>query len=427
MIPIMFPLLLAAAPADGALELGLKREITLLVGEHAALSAERERLQTLRAARVSSLQRDIAALEARIVEAAAAEASARAAAAAATPPSSSSAPPEALQAMREALGLLGVKAGAGQREPLIDGLGAALGALEAATTPRRIDTGFFAADGSWQQGTVVAVANVGVAVAAQNVGVAGPLVLSDDGTLQLPSSSSSSSSQLLAREAARAIVKGGPAPWWPVAFPSPEDGAEGGSATGPTRMERLVALGGGAVAMALALAVALALALWQLAEALRRQSAVAAVVGRLVGLVSAGEVSAAAALARTVGGAAGRFLVAVVAVCGRSSPEDEVAALSAEATAALKRPLLVARSVFAVATVVVFVVALVAIDGAVVAAPAAGAARAGLLAGVVPLGVGAVTAVVIIAALAIADVVVGRTRELLEVTALRLLDTEPRS
>lgn len=411
------------ASAGSTLEQGLKREITLLMGEEDGLRRELERLQALRAARVGALQRDIASLEAKAIEAAARETAARAALAAAAPPAPVTVSADATESMREALGLLAVTASAATAtgEPLVDQLGPAIDALEARTSLRRVETGFFAPDGSWRQGTVLSLGSIGVAVADGAADVAGPLLVVEDGTLQLPSATSPA-----ATAAARALRDDPATPLWPLAFPGPDDDVDG-AGVGPTASlgERLLQLGLGGIIAALALLGALAFAVWHALAAWGRHRAVVAVAGRLVGLVSAGETVAAAALARTVGGAAGRFLVAVVAVVGRATPEDEVAALSAEATAALQRPLLIVRGAFGVAAAVVVVVAIVAMEAAL-RRGAGDAVVDGLATGLLPLGALAAAAVPIVAAIVVGEVLVARSRELLEVTALRLLDAAPR-
>jgi CBS domain-containing protein len=421
---ILLASLLIAAPQGSVLEQGLKREVTLLIGEEDGLRRELERLQALRASRVAALQREIATLEAKAVDAAALEASARAASSSVPPLSSSSSPPPSSSlVMREGLDLLAVTSSPATitGEPLVDQLAPALARLEALTSPQRVDTGFFTADGTFRQGVVVTIGGVGVA-ATSGDGPAGPLVPSADGALQL-----SSTTTAPAASAARAIVAGGPAPLWPIAFGTPGDDNPAVARAGAGLGTRLQRLGAGGIVAALALLLAIGVAAGHALSVMRRHRAVAAVAGRLVGLVGAGEPVAAAALARTVGGAAGRFLVAVVAVVGRASPEDEVAALSAEATAALQRTGLMVRGAFSVAAAVAIVVAAGAVDAVLAGAPHADALIDGLAAGLLPLVMVAIAGVPFVAACLVIDVVTGRTRELLEVTALRVLDAATRS
>jgi len=419
--------LLAAAPAGTALEQGLKREITLLVSEQDGLRRELERIQALRAARVAALQRELATLEAKAIDVAGREATARAALAGVAPSSSSSSPPpEALARMREGLGLLGVVGtpATSTGEPLVDQLAPALARLDHLTSPQRLETGFFGPDGTWLQGAVVRVGDVGVAATTAADGVAGPLLPGDDGTLQIPAEMPAG-----ANDIARQIVQGQATTLWPIALGAADAPGAASGATSAGVVERLAALGVAGVVVLVVLLTAVGAALAQLLTAIRRHRAVVAVAGRLVGLVAAGETVAAAALARTVGGAAGRFLVAVVAVVGRATPEDEVAALSAEATAALQRAGLVVRGLFSVAAAIVVVVSAGAVDGILAGAAAEGLAggfATGLATGLLPLMLLALAAVPFIAAVVVGDIVVARTRELLEVTALRLLDAASR-
>jgi hypothetical protein len=414
-----------AAPATSTLEQGLKREVTLLVGEQEGLRRELERLQTLRASRVAGLQRELAILEAKAIEVAGREATARTALGALTPASPPPPPADAAPAMREALRLLKVTTSSpsspsSSAGPLVDQLGTAIARLDALTRPQRVETGFFSADGTWRQGVVVSVGGLGVA-ATNEADVAGPLLSSGDGTLQL-----SAVMPMGAADAARQIVAGEPTALWPIALGGPEEPGASTAVAGVGVVERLTRLGIAGAFIVAALLLVVAVALGQLLTAVRRHRAVTAVAGRMVGLVASGETVAAAALARTVGGAAGRFLVAVVAVVGRGTPEDEVAALSAEASAALQRGGLIARGLFAIVAAIAVVVSAGTLDGILAAAaPEEGLAH-GLATGVLPLVLLAIAAVPFIAAIVVADLVVARTRELLEVTALRLLDAATR-
>lgn len=420
-----------AAPAAITLEQGIKRETALLLAEQQALQAEVARIEASRASKVSALQAAIAVLEGELVDAAGREATLRATlGAAGQPPSVMAAnTATAVEQARETFALLGpapttqtVEPGV---EPLVELLPVAVERLAAAARPRVIETGFFDDSGTWVKGHLLQLGAVAVA-AADNDGPAGALLPARDGARQLARGDARSAA------AARALVAGKTSPLIPLALSADVEADEGQSVVVAGFVERLGRLGLSAAALIGAVLLSLLTGVLLLARTLVAARSVDAVAGRLTALMSAGEVVAATALARTVVGAPGVFLRAVVAAAGRPGPEDEVAALAAEVGFALDRVVHFVRLAGIVAGAVVVFVSAHALSGAVegllgsadVKTRAVLDALAGAL---LPLEIGALAAIPLALLLAACVVVVAHLKERLEALALRILDAASRA
>jgi len=424
-----------AAPAAITLEQGIKRETALLVAEQQALQTEVARIEASRASKVAALQAAIAVLEGELVEAAAREATLRATLGAAAPAASVTAvnTATAVEQARETFALLGpapttttvepgVEPGV---EPLVELLPVALERLAAAARPRTIETGFFDDSGSWVKGHVLQLGAVAVA-AADHDGPAGALLPAKDGARQLARGDARSAA------AARALVAGQTSALIPLALSADVEADEGHSVVVAGFVERLGRLGLSAAALIGAVLLSLLVGVVLLARTIVAGRSVDAVAGRLTALMSAGEVVAATALARTVVGAPGVFLRAVVAAAGRPGPEDEVAALAAEVGFALDRVVHAVRLAGILAGAVVIFVSAHALSGAVegllgsadVKTRAVLDALAGAL---LPLEIGALAAIPLALLLAASVVVVAHLKERLETLALRILDAASRA
>ena len=417
-----------AAPGGVTLEQGIKRETALLLAEQQALQAEAVRIQVRRDEQVAALQAAIAVLEGELVEAAGQEATLRATMGAPAPTATATASTTtAVQQAREAFALLGGPAPTTQTvEPLVELLPLAVERLAAAARPRTIDSGFFDDSGTWVTGHVVQVGVVAVA-AADHDGPAGALLPSRDGARQL------AHGDARAATAARALVAGEASALIPLALAADVEADEDNSVVVAGFVERLGRLGpGAAVALMGAVLLAVLVSSLLLGRTMVAARSVDVVAGRLTALMSAGEVVAATALARTVVGAAGVFLRAVVAAAGRPSPEDEIAALAAEVGAALDRVVHGVRLAGMVAGAVVVFIAAHALSGAVegllgsadVKTRAVLDAFAGAL---LPLEVLALAAIPLALLLAATVVVVAQLKERLETLALRILDAAARA
>jgi hypothetical protein len=398
--------------APSALEQGLQRELVLLLGERDALIAERERLEALRAARVAAAQQEVAALQAKLVVAAADEEKARLALAATAAPAAPTPVPatahDTLRAALLALHLDDDQVAAPGTTPLVSLLPTALERLSAMASTRTIDSGFFAADGSWHTGRVVRWGSLSTATSSD--GLAGALLPALDNTLQL---APPTTSQAEVAAAAQAIATG-TASTWPVAFAATSSADDDeGSVTA-----RLSHLGPAGIAAAVLGLLALLTALVATTSALLRKRALDAVAVRLTALVAAGEDAAASALARTVGGPAGRFLQAAVALARHNEPEDEMAALSAEAATHTGLGLNVARGAFGFATAASLLATAVGVGDALRADQAVGSALAGAL---VPLQVLFAVAVPWVLLVVVGGWMVSSTHTQLEALALRVL------
>jgi hypothetical protein len=414
--------------AATTLEQGLRRETALLVTERDALRRERERVDVEHDAHAAALRATIAGLEARVVEATAREEALRAALQARvsssvplpTMTSSTSTTPAAVFASLESpvpSTPVGVDAA-------VASLPLAVERLRARAAPQTLATDFFDVDGALVAGKVTQGGAAAWAAADANEGPAGVLMPVVDGARQIANADANATAN------ARAFVHGGRPALLPLVL------AHQGAGEGPAVVlvagftERLTRLGGDGVVLCFALVASFALALVPLLRLLQEHRAVAVVAGRLPALVRAGESSAAGALVRTVPGTAGRFLGAVVTAvtsAGRAHPEDEVAALSAEAGFSFERVNHAARlgAVMAAAAVVVVAAraASRAIDGLLGAGDVSVRVVLDALAGaILPLEMGALVAVPWALALIVCSAVVVRARERLDVLALRVLD-----
>jgi hypothetical protein len=439
--------LLAAAVVGGAparaatLEQGIKRETALLVAERDALQREQERIDVDHSARIAALRATVAALEARLVEEAAREEALRQAVVSSTQasaPAAAAPPPE----QAEALALLGAAAPS-RSDTNFTALDAALERLAQKTRWTVVDTGFFAADGTWLQGRVARLGTVAVAAADT---AAGPLLSAREGAEQLAAVEAAFTDAARAVVASAGVASAGhasaghasaghasaghasaglaAATFVPLAW-SDVSRLDEPTKVAPSWFARITNVGGPAWLLVAALVSAVVVIGVLLARRVAEARAVAAVVGRIVGLVAADEHAAAAALARTVPGAPGRFLVAVLAAAARPAPDDEVAALSIEVAFGLERAVIAARAVAVVAASLVIVTTAFVFAAAV---DARGFAEAGadvlgpVLGALVPLTLGAVALVPGSLAYVALVVVVARLRERLDVVAVRILD-----
>ena len=415
-----------SAVAGPTLEQGIQRETALLVNERDALRRERERIDVEHDARAAALRKTIATLEAPVVEASAREEALRAAvqAHATVAPSSSASTMTASASMRAAWAALGGPAPTTMAgvDPVVASLPEAVRRLRERATPQTLATGFFDADGAWLEGHVTRWGAAAWAATTDPAGSAGPLVPAVAGARQLAPVDDR------AVATARAIVAGEKPSLLPLVFASDSAAGEpGGVVVVAGFGERLSRLGLDGVLLFVVLIASFAVGCAALVRVLRAHRAVAVVAGRLPGLVRAGELAAAAALARTVPGVAGTFLQSVVAATMRAHPEDEVTALSAEAGFALERSNHVARVGAIASAAVVLLVAARSLSGAIehllgvdeVPVRAVLDALAGAL---LPVEVGALAAIPWALLLISSGAVVVRARERLEVVALRVLD-----
>jgi hypothetical protein len=421
-----------ATPAAITLEQGIKRETALLLAEQQALQTEVARIEASRARKVATLQAAIAVLEGELVDAAAREATLRATlGATGQPPSVTAAnTATAVEQVRETFALLGpaptTTTVEPRVEPIVELLPVAVERLALAAGPRTIETGFFDDTGTWVKGHVLQLGAAVAVAAADGNGPAGALLPARDGARQLALGDARSAA------AARALVAGEASSLIPLALSADVEADEGHSVVVAGFIERLGRLGPGAFALMAAVLMALLVGVLLLARTVVAGRSVDAVAGRLTALMSAGEVVAATALARTVVGAPGVFLRAVVAAAGRPGPEDEVAALAAEVGFALDRVVHGVRLAGILAGAVVVFVSAHALSGAVegllgsadVKPRAVLDALAGAL---LPLEVGALAAIPLALLLAASVIVVAHLKERLETLALRILDAAARA
>ena len=397
-----------------ALEQGLQRELVLLLGERDALVAERERLEALRAARVAAAQQEVAALQARLVVAAADEEKTRLAlAAAAAPATPTPVPATAHETLRQALLALQLDdtlntPNTEHSAPLVALLPTALDRLSAMASTQTIDSGFFAADGSWHSGRVVRWGNLRTATSSD--GLAGALLPALDHPRQRAAPTTAQADVAAAAQA----IAAGKSSLWPVAF-APTSSADDDEGSVVARLSHLGPAGFAAGGLGL---LALLAAVVATTLAFVRQRALDVVAGRMTALVAAGEDAAAQALARTVGGPAGRFLQAAIALARHNEPEDEMAALSAEAATHTGLGLNVARGAFGFATAASLLATAVGVGDALRTDQAVGAALAAAL---VPLQVLLAVAVPWVLLVVVCGWLVSSTRTQLEALALRVL------
>lgn len=404
-----------ATTSPSALEQGLQRELVLLLGERDALVAERERLEALRATRVAAAQQDVAGLQAQLVVAAADEEKARLALAATASPAIATPVPatahDALRTTMLALQLdehLNEHPPAAGSTPLVSLLPTALARLTAMGSMQAFDSGFFGADGSWHSGRVVRWGSL--ATATSSDGLAGAVLPALDNTLQLAPPTTRQAEVGIAAQA----IAAGTSSMWPVAFaPASTANDDEGSVT--ARLSHLGPAGAAAATLGFLALLAAAVAT---TLGLLRKRALDAVTARLLALITHGEDAAASALARVVGGPAGRFLQATIALARHNEPEDEMAALSAEAAEDAGRGLNAACGAFGFATAVTLWATAVGVAEALRADQAVGS---GLAAALVPLQVLCALAVPWVLLVLVGRSLVSSTRTQLEALALRVL------
>ncbi len=413
MIALVFVVVVVAA-APPSLEQAFGRESALLAGERDALVKEREAIATSRATKAEALRKDIAALEAAVVDDAAAVEAAKAAivggvgAEGARVDAAQSGGAESGAArvvVADTFAALGKPMPTwGDERSLIEALGPALDALEQARTPRAVDSGFFDADGRYVDGRVVFVGGFGFGAAGD---VAGPLLPAVEGARQL------AVVDAVAADAARAVVEGRATALAPIALSAPP------ATTAPTStLARLPALGGSGVALVLALLSAIVVASVVCARAVLALRALTAAAARVVALVGAGEDAAAGALARSLPGAVGRLLHAVVVVARDRDPDAAVSALLVEACADVDRGVFVVRAVCAAAVAVCIAAAADAFADAFGAVDV----NAAVVAGLVPVELLALWSLPVLVLLVVHAGVAARLRERIEVAALRIVD-----
>ena len=315
---MVLALVVAAAPAP-TLEAAFKREVALLAAERLVLQAERSRIVRARDDELEGLRAEIAAVSAELltVRADVARARARGAPVDVVMPTAAPIAPPPIAATFAALRTARPTVSTGDVAG-IAALPIAIAALRERQSLRFVETGFFDVDGAYVDGTAFSVGGFGGAV-AKDGRVAGPALTTSEGALQLAVADDGFAA------AARGIVaKTDTAmiPVWIKPATGDSDDNEAAIAVEATPLlVRAQRLGAPFVIVLLTLLGSLVGALaiyWRV----RRQSTSLSAAGHLLEMVRAGEFAAAEALARTVEGASGRFVQAVISACRRTSGLD---------------------------------------------------------------------------------------------------------
>jgi hypothetical protein len=324
---------LALPARAGALESAAQRELVLLAQERDELSRAKEELEALRSARGAGLRAQIAATQARLVSAQAHEKALiadleRAAARPAASPDDDAAVARVLRAAQ-------AHSPAEKVETLEAALHLGVQRAREGVTVRKLETGFFSADGTFVDGAVLMLGAVS-AVAASGAS-AGPAWRAGGGAFEV------ALADPVFAEQARLLVTRGDAPLVPLALGAPPALAATPStfwaATARAGAPALLALLLGVLSLALSGARALSLA--------RTLRSARRLAPRVAALILGGELGVAAAECRKVGGAAGRMLLAIVERA-RSAPghiervEERASEVFLDASLALGRGALLA-------------------------------------------------------------------------------------
>lgn len=312
--------LAAGAPArPSSLEAAYKREVALLEAERDALREARAKVDAGRAVRAASLRKELAVLEASLTaqkaknDALAAELSALERAASVD----QAALAPILSAARLTLRRAGASADGADLNTLLE---SATQALARGATVRRVASGFFDADGSFVDGTIVEVGAV-AAVGASPTS-AGPLTSAGDGARQVASDEHTS--------LARRFVESGTGSLPLLLGAEGTDGGPVAPAEEASFVDELKDAGPSGVAVLFLGVLLVGAGAVRALRLLLTRRRVTQALGRVVELVEGGEIGAAEALCRTVGGAGGRLWTSVVAASGRASL-DEVEESAADA------------------------------------------------------------------------------------------------